>query len=99
MKSVFSVATKRCKHAAIRSSMESNRFWMSSCGREFHIACMRSKSVDRCALTSFSVVYCQFFELLGARRSIVSKLSSLWNSSAAHKLLLRDRKILLLKGR
>ncbi|GFW61242.1 hypothetical protein TNCV_3377571 [Trichonephila clavipes] len=31
-------------NAAIRRSMESNRFCISACGREFHIACMRSKS-------------------------------------------------------
>ncbi|GFU09567.1 uncharacterized protein TNCV_3026191 [Trichonephila clavipes] len=29
--------------AAIRRGMESNRFWMSACGREFHIACLRNK--------------------------------------------------------
>ncbi|GFW44268.1 uncharacterized protein TNCV_1746971 [Trichonephila clavipes] len=37
------------------------------------------------------------FELFGARRSTASKLASLWNCSAAHELLLRDRKILLLE--
>ncbi|GFU78825.1 uncharacterized protein TNCV_4771881 [Trichonephila clavipes] len=30
--------------AAIRRGMESNRFLMSACGREFHIACKRSRS-------------------------------------------------------
>ncbi|GFS76063.1 hypothetical protein TNCV_4666691 [Trichonephila clavipes] len=52
--------------------------------------------VHRPALTSPSVAYCQFF---GARRSTAFKLTSLWNCSAAHELLLRDRKILLLEGR
>ncbi|GFX14892.1 hypothetical protein TNCV_1486341 [Trichonephila clavipes] len=55
--------------------------------------------VDRRSLTSPSVVHSQFFELFGARRSTAFKLASLWNCSAAHELLLRDRKILLLEGR
>ncbi|GFU36377.1 hypothetical protein TNCV_4915981 [Trichonephila clavipes] len=55
--------------------------------------------VDHHALTSPSVVHCQFFELFGARRSTASKLASLRNCSAAHELLLRDKKILLLEGR
>ncbi|GFX28119.1 hypothetical protein TNCV_424461 [Trichonephila clavipes] len=46
-----------------------------------------------------SVVNCQFFELFGACRSTASKLASLWKCSAAHELLLRDRKVLLLEGR
>ncbi|GFY04475.1 hypothetical protein TNCV_4415631 [Trichonephila clavipes] len=54
--------------------------------------------VDRHALTLPFVVSCQFLELFGARRSTASKLASLWNCSAAHELLLCDRKILL-KGR
>ncbi|GFU66199.1 hypothetical protein TNCV_2858721 [Trichonephila clavipes] len=55
--------------------------------------------VNRRALTSPSVVHCQFFKLVSTRRSTASKLVSLWNYSTAHKLLLRDRKILLLEGR
>ncbi|GFU57528.1 uncharacterized protein TNCV_3636911 [Trichonephila clavipes] len=39
-----------------------------------------------------SIVPCQFFELFGALLSTASKLASLWNCSAAHELLLRDRK-------
>ena len=50
------------------------------------------------ALTSPFVIYCQFFELFAVRWSIASRLASLWNSSAAHHLLLRNRKILLLEG-
>ncbi|GFT83310.1 uncharacterized protein TNCV_3003821 [Trichonephila clavipes] len=46
-----------------------------------------------------SVVLCQFFELFDARRSTASKFASVWNCSAAHELLLRDRKILHLEGR
>ena len=53
----------------------------------------RSPCVD---VTFF--VYCQFFELIGARRSTVSKLGSQWNCSAAHELLLCERKTLLLEG-
>ncbi|GFV11554.1 uncharacterized protein TNCV_975461 [Trichonephila clavipes] len=60
---------------------------------------LRGAGVDRRALTSPSVVHCQFFELFGARRSTASKLTSLWNCSAAPELLLRDRKIPLLEGR
>ncbi|GFS94212.1 uncharacterized protein TNCV_3786691 [Trichonephila clavipes] len=55
--------------------------------------------VDRHALTSPSVVHCQFLELFGARRSTASKLTSLWNCSAAHELIWKDKKILLLEGR
>ncbi|GFT70432.1 hypothetical protein TNCV_2658631 [Trichonephila clavipes] len=54
--------------------------------------------VDRHALTSPSVVYCQFFELFGARRSTASKFTSLWNCSTAHELVLCERKILFLVG-
>ncbi|PRD32032.1 UNVERIFIED_CONTAM: hypothetical protein NCL1_21695 [Trichonephila clavipes] len=32
--------------ASIRRGMESNRFLMSDCGREFHIACMSSNSLS-----------------------------------------------------
>ncbi|GFW38390.1 uncharacterized protein TNCV_1332431 [Trichonephila clavipes] len=53
--------------------------------------------VDRHALTSPSVIHCQFFVLFGSRQSTASKLASLWNCSAAHELLFCDRKILLLK--
>ncbi|GFW20220.1 hypothetical protein TNCV_1855441 [Trichonephila clavipes] len=52
--------------------------------------------VDRRALTSSSVIHRQFCEFFGFRRSTASKLASLWNCSAAHELLLPDRKILLL---
>ncbi|GFY26048.1 uncharacterized protein TNCV_1917981 [Trichonephila clavipes] len=45
------------------------------------------------------VVHCQFFELFDAHQSTASKIASLWNGSAAHELLLRDIKILLLEGR
>ncbi|GFT55431.1 hypothetical protein TNCV_3606891 [Trichonephila clavipes] len=55
--------------------------------------------VDRRVLMSPSVIPCQCFELFGARRSSASILASLLNCSTEHKLLLRDRKILLLKGR
>ncbi|GFS87938.1 hypothetical protein TNCV_3426881 [Trichonephila clavipes] len=55
--------------------------------------------VDRRALTSPFIVHCQFFELFGARRTTASKLASLWNYSAAHELLFRDRKTLLLERR
>ncbi|GFW37120.1 hypothetical protein TNCV_5020181 [Trichonephila clavipes] len=54
---------------------------------------------DRSALMSPPVIYCQCFEFFGARRYTASKLALLWNCSAAHELLLRDRKILLLEGR
>ncbi|GFX79621.1 uncharacterized protein TNCV_826091 [Trichonephila clavipes] len=57
----------------------------------------------RCRLShadaSSFVIHCQFFELFGSRRSPAFKLASLWNCLAAHELLLRDRKILLLEGR
>ena len=53
----------------------------------------------RSLMMSLSVFHCQFFELFGARQSTATKLASLWNCSAAHELLLRDRKILLLAGR
>ncbi|GFV50194.1 hypothetical protein TNCV_621071 [Trichonephila clavipes] len=56
-------------------------------------------AIDGRALTSPSVVHWQFFELFGSRRSTASKLASLWNCSAAHELILRNRKILLLEGR
>ncbi|GFY13604.1 hypothetical protein TNCV_4959741 [Trichonephila clavipes] len=55
--------------------------------------------VDRRVLTSPSFIHCQCFELFGARRSTASKLVSPWNCSAAHELLLCNRKILLLEGR
>ncbi|GFX62272.1 hypothetical protein TNCV_3306451 [Trichonephila clavipes] len=55
--------------------------------------------VDRRALTSTSIVHCQVFELFSACRSTASKLASLWNCSAAHELLLLDRKIILLESR
>ncbi|GFU68064.1 piggyBac transposable element-derived protein 4 [Trichonephila clavipes] len=41
----------------------------------------------RRALTSPTVVHCQFFELFSARWFTASKLTSLWNCSAAHELL------------
>ncbi|GFX49527.1 transposon Tf2-8 polyprotein [Trichonephila clavipes] len=53
--------------------------------------------VDHRSLRLPFVVHCHFYELMGARRSIASKLTSLWNCSTAHELLLRDRKILLHK--
>ncbi|GFT56022.1 hypothetical protein TNCV_3117081 [Trichonephila clavipes] len=56
-------------------------------------------SVGRPTLTLSSVVNCQFFVLFGARRSTPSKLAILCNCSAAHELLLLDRKTLLLEGR
>ncbi|GFU99161.1 retrovirus-related Pol polyprotein from transposon 17.6 [Trichonephila clavipes] len=49
--------------------------------------------------SSPSVVHCQFSELLGARWSTASKLASLWNCSAVHELLLRDRKVFFIEGR
>ena len=55
--------------------------------------------VDRRALTSTSVVNCQFFELFGACRFPSYKLASPWNCSAAHELLLCYWKILLLEVR
>ncbi|GFU22132.1 hypothetical protein TNCV_2060191 [Trichonephila clavipes] len=42
--------------------------------------------VDRCTLTSPSVVHCQLFELFDARRSTASKLASLWNFFAAQQV-------------
>ncbi|GFX43354.1 uncharacterized protein TNCV_4873741 [Trichonephila clavipes] len=49
--------------------------------------------INRHALTSPSVVHCQFFELFGARRSPASKTCiTLWNCSTTHELLLRDMK-------
>ncbi|GFY14614.1 hypothetical protein TNCV_4828171 [Trichonephila clavipes] len=55
--------------------------------------------VDRRAQASPSVVHCQFFKLFVTRRSTASKLTTLWDCSTAHELLLRNRKILLLEGR
>ncbi|GFU58771.1 uncharacterized protein TNCV_3089121 [Trichonephila clavipes] len=57
---------------------------------------------SRCRLSRSDVTFrhpLQFFESFGARRSTASKLASLWNCSAAHEPLLRERKILLLEGR
>ncbi|GFV07819.1 hypothetical protein TNCV_305671 [Trichonephila clavipes] len=54
--------------------------------------------IDHRTLMSPSVIHCQFFKLFGALRSIASCLASLWNCSAAHEPLLRNRKILLFEG-
>ncbi|GFS70799.1 hypothetical protein TNCV_1232021 [Trichonephila clavipes] len=58
-----------------------------------NLRCSRRRriGVDRLALTSPSVVHCQFFELFGVCQSTASKLVSLWNCSAAHELLLSDK--------
>ncbi|GFW99264.1 hypothetical protein TNCV_3980891 [Trichonephila clavipes] len=54
---------------------------------------------SRCrSSASPSVVHCEFFQLFGAPSVHCFKLVSLWNSTAAHELQLRDRKILLLEG-
>ncbi|GFV30658.1 hypothetical protein TNCV_1777111 [Trichonephila clavipes] len=50
----------------------------------------RSYIAFRCPLPIFRVV---------GHQSTASKLTSLWNCSAAHEFLLRDKKILLLEGR
>ncbi|GFX34443.1 hypothetical protein TNCV_3656811 [Trichonephila clavipes] len=55
----------------------------------------RGSSVCYHVLMSSSVIHFQSLEFYGARRSTVSKLASLWNCFAAHKLLLDDMKILL----
>ncbi|GFW43233.1 hypothetical protein TNCV_1349961 [Trichonephila clavipes] len=50
--------------------------------------------IDRHALTSPSVIHCQFFELFGARRSTASKLASLCTRAPAAR-----KEIVLLEGR
>ncbi|GFT06935.1 uncharacterized protein TNCV_1415041 [Trichonephila clavipes] len=58
---------------------------------------MRNRCQSLCTDITFRRPLPVFLKLFGARWSTTSKLALLLNCSAAHELLLHDRKILLLK--